>query len=250
LRLPLRHVVLPPVGSIDTDTLLLLRALGCVEPEDYVAWATERLTESLDTPSLRILAGLNVRLDADEVEKYFVRATEELEVTREPPDVSPLATARLVRRAHEQKRLSAATVVEVMSNVHASTGEPWLAPWFRMRAELEGTAPRELGTAYPPAALDPLEDAVRREFELLERAASVGPPERFLLFSHCADCEHYGERVLRRAPFLTRIKSVLTGAARYRAVCSACGSERAESLLDPNVRAAYFTALERARSAP
>jgi hypothetical protein len=227
-----------------------LRALGCARAEDYVAWATERLAESLDSPSLRILAGLNVRLEADEVEAYFVRASEELGLKHEPPDSSPLETARLVRRAHEQQRLPAMTVVEIMSNVYASAGEPWFAPWFRMRAALEDTAPRALGSAYPPSALEPLEDAVRREWELLERAKKLVPPERFLLFSRCCDCGHYGERVLSRAPLLARIKSVFTGGARYRDACSACGSERARSLMDPAVRADYFAALERARSAP
>src|SRR5690349_5791010 len=61
-----------------TDLLLLRRALGRAQPEDCVAWAVECLCRGLDGPNLRILAGLSIRLDRDDVERYFLLALEEV----------------------------------------------------------------------------------------------------------------------------------------------------------------------------
>ena len=41
------------------DKLLLDRWIGDAQAEDYIAWAVDLLVAGRDTPSLRILAGLN-----------------------------------------------------------------------------------------------------------------------------------------------------------------------------------------------
>jgi hypothetical protein len=54
-----------------TESLFLKRAMNSAAPADYVNWAVERLIEGLDTPALRILAGLNPRLERDDIEPCF-----------------------------------------------------------------------------------------------------------------------------------------------------------------------------------
>ncbi len=57
--------------------------MDSAKPEDYVEWAVERLCEGLDTPSLRILAGVNTRFDRDKIEPYFEKTCKELNI--KPP---------------------------------------------------------------------------------------------------------------------------------------------------------------------
>ena len=55
--------------------------------EDLVAWALSELEAGLDTPNLRILAGLTESADSWEVERYFNRTLDDLKI--ELPDGPP-----------------------------------------------------------------------------------------------------------------------------------------------------------------
>ncbi len=54
-----------------TDKLLLDRWMGDAPGEDYIAWAVDLLVAGRDTPSLRILAGLNPIHEQYEIDEYF-----------------------------------------------------------------------------------------------------------------------------------------------------------------------------------
>src|SRR5215510_8817812 len=60
------------------------RALGQLSSGHYVEWAGEMLVEGYDSPSLRILAGLDRFASSFEAEDYFLRSLNELNLT--PPD--------------------------------------------------------------------------------------------------------------------------------------------------------------------
>src|SRR5689334_24211873 len=65
-----------------TSTLLLVKKInGSVTGNDYVNWAIEALTEELDSPSLPILASLDMGNDFSlgEAEKIFNKIVAELE---------------------------------------------------------------------------------------------------------------------------------------------------------------------------
>ena len=53
------------------------RELEALFPEDYADWALGRLEAGMDSPSLRVLAGMS-REDPDEVRGVFDRAMKEL----------------------------------------------------------------------------------------------------------------------------------------------------------------------------
>ncbi len=68
------------------DNLLWKRALGRVVTGDYVDWANQGLLCGLDTPHLRILAGLSPPYAWWEVEHYFARTLEDLGWTLPQPE--------------------------------------------------------------------------------------------------------------------------------------------------------------------
>jgi hypothetical protein len=69
--------------------LFARRALESRTPDDLVEWAVSELVDGLDTPHLRILAGLTKPLYWSEVEEIFARALEELGLS-EPSSVESL----------------------------------------------------------------------------------------------------------------------------------------------------------------
>lgn len=178
------------VGEL-SEVLLLRRALGRAQPEDYVDWAVECLCDDLDGANLRILAGLSIRFDRDDVERYFLRACGELGLGDLGDRPSPLATARLIRRAFDRGRIRAADVVEMMADAYnfSDRREELLAPWNDMLEEMGDGQ----GYSYPHFALESLDDAVRREWSLLDRALALTLPSGWLRQTRCRDCGYVGE---------------------------------------------------------
>lgn len=60
--------------------LLVVRSSGRAIMEDYVEWALSELESGLDTPNLRILAGLAQPLYSVDVERYFKRTLADLKI--------------------------------------------------------------------------------------------------------------------------------------------------------------------------
>jgi hypothetical protein len=63
-----------------TATIFGRRAMNRVSAADYVAWATGMLVDGHDSPTLRVLAGLDERGSVFETEEYFSRALRELQI--------------------------------------------------------------------------------------------------------------------------------------------------------------------------
>ena len=63
-----------------TKAMFGKRALGDISAYDYIDWAEEMLMQEYDSPSLRVLAGLDRHNDFREVESYFLRSIEELNI--------------------------------------------------------------------------------------------------------------------------------------------------------------------------
>lgn len=55
-------------------------ALGTIRPEDYIAWAEQLLTTGIESPSLPVLAGMDLNRPVDSIEVYecFRKVTTEL----------------------------------------------------------------------------------------------------------------------------------------------------------------------------
>ena len=232
-----------PAMSDTTESLLLRRALGRARPEDYVDWAVDQLCRDADGAGLRILAGLNVQFDRDEVEAYFRLSCGELGLVDVDEATPPLEIARMVQRAYAQRWISPDEAVGMVADIYESSEyqEELLEPWYSMREELAWGD----GYFYPPAALASVEHAVGREWSLLDRASRLDLPRGWMRLSRCADCAHVGATRVVGPSVVSRILATLRQrAALSRAVCEKCGSHQLTSLGNPDARAAYLDQVE------
>jgi hypothetical protein len=228
-----------------TELLLISRALRRARAEHYVEWAVQQLCEGRDSPSLRILAGLSTRFERDDIEPYFLRTCDELQIPTPVGIEQPLVVAIQIRHAYESGFLSAAEAIHFTSDLHRLNeySNPLLHPWMCMSEELDYRD----GYLYPPEVLASLDDAVKREWLLMERAAALPLPDGWLRMSRCKKCSRVGPLALKRPTVLSRARQVLTRSKPpMEAVCTSCGSSACESLADPGVRSAYFDQVENA----
>jgi hypothetical protein len=112
------HPPTTPYIEDRTEYLLLRRALGRAQAEDYVEWAVQCLSHGLDGSNLRILAGLSAQLDRDDIERYFLLARRDLGLTDAHDEPSPLTTAHFIRRAFDRQELLPAETVEMMADLY------------------------------------------------------------------------------------------------------------------------------------
>ena len=229
---------------------MLCRALGDAERTDYVEWATARLARGDDTPNLRILAGLSPTRDPDDIEPYFRRACADLSIVV-PEQCAPLQDcAQLIRRSYEMGKCSAAQTIRRMADLYRLTdyADPLLGVWMDMDDEI-GFLDADLGGyMYPRGALSDLDAAVRREWHLLDRGRALNLDRRFRNLLRCVACGYVGEGVTKPNSFLQRLLLLRRRrVAPRQQLCGRCGTDRFESLSDPDVRSSYFDALERAQ---
>lgn len=235
-----------------TETLLLNRGLGFAVPQDYVSWAVDRLCEGDDGQALCILAGLNVELDREDVERYFRESCAELgiEVPSEPE--IPRDSAVYIQQGYERGELTAGTALGMMEALYSQSGysDPLLAIWLYVQEDLSLKGSGYEGCFYPPELLEDLDALFEREWELYRRAAALELPEGFLNFIECSACGHVGKPVWRQRSVIDGIKACFSGRKPPQsASCSECGSFEYCGITDPRARDRYFTRIEGEQSA-
>ncbi|MFC1601890.1 hypothetical protein ACFL34_06020 [Candidatus Sumerlaeota bacterium] len=239
---------------MNTDSLLLRCSMRYARPHDYVEWAVERMCEELDSPSLRILAGLNIRLEQHEIETYFKKSCEELNVDTLAQMAEPRRTAELVRRAYELGELSPDTVVRMMAKLHEESNycDALLAVWYSIEEELSFSGTEDEGCLYPLAEFDSLKAVCDREWSLFARALRLNLPPGFYSFTQCARCGHIDDRRPKRGTLIAKIMDKLPwlrpDPQRCR-TCPHCGCRECSGMSDPQIREAYFKQLEDEQSA-
>ncbi len=224
---------------LDLRAFFARRALHEVSAEDLVGWAVEMLGAGQDTPSLRILAGLDLErpLDSEEVERYFQKALIELGVPEPDPGEALLRYARLlVVETLEGRRDPRATLAR-MTDLALETRDERLAVW------------RDLGDC---VSEDEIEAAVLREAGLLREFGDLEWPEGLGSWFTCADCGLTGQPREKRSPWLI-LPIYIAWRLPVRKplieqVCAGCGSPRLEWTGSHQGRKRYLREL-RARKA-
>jgi len=216
-----------------TEILLVRRALGLAQPEDYVQWAIGMPADGVDTENLRILAGLSSRAEPEKIEHYFCLVRAELGLVHFDASQQPFLGTSLVRSAFDRQKASPAETIHWMAEVYLA-GQPrelLLLPWSVLRDELEG--------------LSSVADAVNLEWSLFDRARWVDLPEGWLHHAWCVDCGHLGELdPSARAPVDPLLRIPGRRAAPTSAGCPQCGSRQYRWLTDQKARSAYLERLE------
>ena len=158
-----------------TDKLLLDRWMGYALPEDYVAWAVELLVAGRDTPSLRVLAGLNPTLERGDIEVYFLRSCKELKLRPLESSDSPRDAVPLVKRLYRSGTLSPVETLQLMSRLFELSDypDPLLEAWFTLD---DAFADWDRGIPpFPrlPEEMESLEETIDREWVLFDRAVAL-----------------------------------------------------------------------------
>lgn len=227
---------------------MLRRVLGYAQPEEYVEWAVDLLCADTDGANLRILAGLNARIDRADVEEYFLLTCKDLGLQpTSVNDADPLPTARLVHEAFSRGDVTAADAIRMIADLYRRSEyrETLLSSWWRMREQVD-RGEGHSGSPEAPAALD---DAVRGEWSLLERCLAAQLPSGWNLQSWCNDCNHLGELTLVQPTLADRfLRLVGLRSATSGIVCARCGSRRHRSLRERDVLLEYLDHVESADS--
>lgn len=223
---------------------MLWRALGRARPEDYVEWATDLVCADVDGPNLRILAGLHLGFDRQDVEPYFLRTCGELGLKPvEIGSATGLQAAQLVSAAFTRGDVTVVEAIHTMADLYRKSmyRETLLASFWRLCDEFD----RAEGHARSADALAALDDAVRREVSLLQRCLAVPLPQGWVAQSWCRDCQHVGELGLKPLTLLEELlRCVRLMPATAAIVCAKCGSRNHAPLRDPDVRLEYLDVRE------
>ena len=248
------------------DKLLLDRWMGDAQGEDYIDWAVDLLVAGRDTPSLRVLAGLNATHERSDIEEYFLRTCRELGL--QPLEVSdnPRDAVLLVKRLYRSGTLSPEETLHYMSRLYqlSECSDPLLQPWFTLRealadlADLEAEVGNRLMLVWPagyfrlPEEMKPLEETIDREWELFDRALGLDLPDEFHRFVRCERCRHIGPPA--RPSFFASLRVLLTqgyiAADTQPSVCAKCRGSRLVRMACAEVQEDYFSRLRGGGESP
>lgn len=234
---------------MQTDNLILNRSLGTAYPDQYVDWAVERMCDGLDSPSLRILAGLNPKLETEEIEAYFRKTCSELNIECVNPAQEPRRSVDLIRRSYEHGDMTAMTAFHMLARLyqHSEYSDPLLGVFYEIEEELSLRGSGHEGCFYPPDALVDLDEALRSEFDLFFAASQLDLPKGFSRFIRCEHCGHIGEARLRRKTLGDKIRGMIPRLRPKPAwwfTCSRCGSFDYKIMMDPDVRRDYLNQIK------
>lgn len=142
------------------------RALGQLSSSDYVDWAVEMLTESYDSHSLRILAGLDKFTSTFEAEDYFLRSLKELNLNIPDSEMAVRAYACAIAAQLIEEKITAQQGVRALYKICVATE---YAPDFMIWLELDDALDSLLAGNYPytyqSATLENFDDLAKQEAE-------------------------------------------------------------------------------------
>ena len=228
-----------------TDKLLLDRWMGDAPGEDYIAWAVDLLVAGRDTPSLRILAGLNPVHERGDIEGYFLRTCKELGLELLESSDNPRDAVPFVKRLYQSGTLSPEETVHRMANLYelSDYSDPLLEPWFALEDALVYGPPVFLRL---PEEIESLEETIDREWVLFDRAVALDLPDGFQKFVRCNTCQ----QIVRpaRPTFFKNLRVLLTqghtAADMLPPKCVKCGGSSFMHMACVEVREDYFSRLQ------
>ena len=142
------------------------RALYQLPAGDYVDWAGEMLVQGHDSPSLRILAGLQRLASTFEAEDYFLRSVRELGLSIPDPETAVRAYACEIARQIVDGRLTGREGVRELYRICLATeyDRDYLI-WLELDDALDSLLSGEYAYTYEAATLENFDEVARQEAE-------------------------------------------------------------------------------------
>jgi hypothetical protein len=234
---------------MQTNTLLLNRILGTCDLRHYVDWSVARLCEGVDSPSLRILAGLNPVTESEEIGSYFIKACRELGINDVLPLGDPRNAAPLIFKAYEGEDIPAKTAIRMLAYLYERSDycDPLLSVFYGIEEELSLRGSGYEGGFYPPNCLTSLDEALALEISLFTQAQKLNLPPKFLHFIRCESCGWIGEPKLRSKTLAEKILGLIpwghSKPVRWP-TCAQCGRCDYKIMMDPSVRQDFFDGIK------
>ena len=223
-----------------TDELFYRRFMGWAAPENYVDWAVDLLVDGADTPSLRILAGLNPRLEHHDIHPYFLKACNELDLLPIDEGDDPKLGMPYIRRLYFDGKL---TPERTLHDIGRITTESKHAISFLVLLseahDLFGLYGDDIGS---------LKKWMDGEWELYDLAAGLDLPADLYRYLRCEQCGHIG--LPRKLGFFESLAALgeYGYAANRLARCSKCRSADLKHMGHLDVQEDFFLRLRSAKS--
>ena len=181
----------------EISRLLVDRAFGRVNREDYVAWAVDALLAGVESPNLEVLAGLDPA-EWSEVDEYFAKSCADLGVPITQSDAGSLEVAALLRSLYAEGDLPPETLIAEMGELHSRHLQTNLfLPWASLQAEIESRHPTSQawwpkGLFYPADALDDLRSSIEREWQIFDLMIAYPRFPELPTWVYCRTCSSRG----------------------------------------------------------
>jgi hypothetical protein len=150
---------------IDVTKLIFgKRALDKAHAEDYIDWAGEMLVQDYDSPSLRILAGLNRQNNTFEAQDYFSRCVKELRLNEPEPEAAVREYACEIAQQIIDEQITAQEGVRALYQVCLARDYPKeFMVWFELDDALDSLLAGDYPYTYESATLENFGDTVKLE---------------------------------------------------------------------------------------
>jgi hypothetical protein len=141
------------------------QALHHIFAEDYIDWAYEMLLQDYDSPSLRILAGLNRPSSLREIGPYFWKAIEELQIEIPEPKTAIWDYAcDLAQKIVDGQFTNIQDIVGTLYQICRDTNyDATYAVWADLDDLLDSLDFGEIPYGYPSATLENINEIVKKE---------------------------------------------------------------------------------------
>ncbi len=136
--------------------------------DDYIHWAEEMLMEDYDSPSLRILAGLDHHNSFWEVESYFMRSIEELNIEEPEAKIAIRAYAckiaqQVINGQYDSSQLAVRDLYQIWKYLDYDSE---YVIWFELDDALDSLLSQYFPYSYPSATLENFDVIVKQEAEI------------------------------------------------------------------------------------
>ncbi len=223
------------------DELFGKYALGVVRAEDYIAWAEQQLTAGIESPSLPVLAGMDLvrPLDSIEVYEWFQKVTKELGIDW-PDDSDALQTySEILCRQIVDGTIPPASGLTQLARLYPASDytEGIFALWDSLEEDICLTF-SDYGAIFNTGLTrDNSDEYIRNVARQYLKLAQLNLPDDFFQLVYCQGCSSIQQTETVRIDKSSLSEKLYRliyddNNATWEVRCAGCGSRNLQSMND------------------